>query len=106
MPFRAPKNFWEWLLLFSPTIVMVSAAVVWSQFYRPRSEYDECDSNTLWLGVPLIALFLCVFSGFVITKPSLRPSDRIIWTLNGMFIVAAIHFVIVLITFRAFPILN
>lgn len=71
---RLPKGFLEWVLLFSPTLVIWLATAVW--FAIPHYGGDV---GVMFVGPVVgvvVSLLLCFFVGCVFTKPTPEPSLR------------------------------
>jgi hypothetical protein len=76
MPFRAPKNFWEWVLLFSPAMVIWAATAIAFVLPPPGFEWGLYFPILGALAGSVIALLLCVYAGYLFTKPTPEPSGR------------------------------
>jgi hypothetical protein len=73
MQFRAPKNFWEWVLLFSPALVIWAATAIWLAF----PHYGEI--GVLFVGSfygSIAALVISSVAGHAFTKPNQQRSVR------------------------------
>ena len=89
MPFRAPKNFREWLLLFSPALVIWAASVI--GFFIPSGHEGGLASEGTFVG-SIVALGLCVGVGYEFTKPNPRWGIRNAWSLLATAAVVAVNF--------------
>ena len=83
MPFRAPKNFWEWVLLFSPAMVIWIAAAILFAIVRYDNGVGAVFVNpVVW---SYVAFALSIIVGHIFTKPN--PNC---WVWSGWSFVAAI----------------
>ncbi|MEO6740358.1 MAG: hypothetical protein ABIP20_08900 [Chthoniobacteraceae bacterium] len=89
MPFRAPKNFWEWLLLCSP------ALVIWAGTAIAAVMPGENEGGLLGglLGC-FAAGFISLLVGFVLAAPNPRRAIRTVWILIVGCTVAILNFAI------------
>ena len=88
MPFRAPKNFWEWVLLFSPALVIWLASAIWLSFPH------RGDVGVLLVGPFIgsaVALVLCFFCGIRFTNPTPKPSGRHLARLASASLIAVLN---------------
>ncbi len=69
MPLRAPRNFWEWALLFAPVVVVWLTTLIASVLPAPGFEWGLYQPMFGVLAGSTIALGVCVFAGRVLTKP-------------------------------------
>ena len=94
MPFRPPKSFWEWLLLFAPGVAMYLSTL--SIAGLSGFEWELYDTLLGGLVGFTIALVICVFAGCVFTKPTLAQHARIAWSLLAAVFVAAFNIGVIL----------
>jgi hypothetical protein len=96
MPLRAPKNFLEWLLLFSPALVVYAAVLISISFPAPEFEWGL--SKTLMGGLvgSAIASAICVVAGYVFTKPTSAPFVRPLWSLLTALLVGTFNIGVIL----------
>ena len=76
MPFRAPRNFWEWVLLFSPALVIWVATAIAFVLPAPGFEWRIYFPFIGTLCGSFMALWLCVFAGRTLTDACLEGRTR------------------------------
>ncbi len=87
MPFRAPKNFREWLLLFLPALVAYATIAIGSNF--PVKGFPN--PKYVFPGF-VAALVLSCVAGYVFTKPTQRLRERALWVLSVAIVIAVLNF--------------
>ncbi len=89
MGFRPPERVRDWVLLFSPAVMMLLATFVGMAFQKQ-------DNGEAILLFALLAAFLaaplCIALGFVFTKPNPRWPVRAAWILPAAVIVAFLNY--------------
>ena len=92
MPFRAPGKIREWLLLFSPTLVIWLATLIGFVIPAPGSEWKL---YMPFFGVSagsVLALLICLIAGYAFTKPTLELPARRAWGLLAALALAVVNF--------------
>ncbi len=91
MYFRAPKNFWEWLLLSSPALVIWAGTAIGASI--PGSHEGEGGLLGGIMGC-FAAGFVSLGIGFVFTVPNPRWPLRAVWILIVGCAVAIVNFAV------------
>jgi len=79
MPFRVLTKLWEWVLLFSPAVIVL-LATAYDVYFVPRGGRMLVGLDGAVIGA-CFAVPLCFVVGFVFTTPQPQWYQRAAWSL-------------------------
>ena len=103
MAVRLPRRWWEWALIFSPSIVMLLAVAI-DAAYAPRTVEEILADSHKNRGAPEanVAILLWLISGLHFTKPHLSRYVCFGWFLLIVSVLAAVNVAVLFLCITMF----